>query len=268
MDPFSQPHYYLIELQYLGFRYHGWAKQPNLKTVQGMVNKTLRFVLGDIPFKTLGSSRTDAMVSANATVFELFLQAPLDSPNFLETFNKNLPQDIRALSITETDANFNIIQSVKLKEYLYLFTFGQKIHPFTAPFMTSIQNELNLELMKEGAKLFEGEHNFEQYCYKPKPGNNYVRTILTSEIIENDVLLANFFPDRSYLLRIKGEGFMHHQIRLMMGALILLGRGSVSLDDIDKSLQGSKMFEQNVAHASGLVLNKLDWSNTKENGQN
>lgn len=267
MDPFQKPHFYLIELQYLGFRYHGWAKQPNLKTVQGMVNKTLRFVLGDIQFKTLGSSRTDAMVSVNTTIFELFLKAPLDSPNFLETFNKNLPQDIRALSITETDAKFNIIQSVKLKEYLYLFTFGQKIHPFTAPFITSIQSELNLDLMQLGAKLFEGEHNFEQYCYKPKPDNDYVRTILTSEIIDNDVLVANFFPERSYLLRIKGEGFMHHQIRLMMGALILLGQGSISLEDFQKSLKGDKMFEQNVAHASGLMLNKVDWSNTLEKGQ-
>ena len=46
-------YYYLIEVQYLGFRYHGWAKQPNVKTVQGMINRTLKFILGDLAFKTI-----------------------------------------------------------------------------------------------------------------------------------------------------------------------------------------------------------------------
>ena len=65
--------YYVITIQYLGYRFHGWQKQPNLKTVHLMIDRTFKFILEDKPFKTLASGRTDAMVSANASAFELFL---------------------------------------------------------------------------------------------------------------------------------------------------------------------------------------------------
>ena len=101
---------YLIQIQYLGFRFHGWAKQPNLKTVHQMVDKTLSFALPQANFKTFGASRTDALVSANQSSFELFLKEPIPE-HFLATFNKNLPQDIRALSVSQVDESFNIIQA-------------------------------------------------------------------------------------------------------------------------------------------------------------
>ena len=64
--------YYLIRIEFLGFRYHGWQKQAKLKSIQGMVDKTFKFVLGHVNFKTLGCGRTDAKVSADDFVlFEL-----------------------------------------------------------------------------------------------------------------------------------------------------------------------------------------------------
>ena len=124
---------------------------------------------GEQKFKTLGAGRTDAMVSASEAAFELFLdRQPLeDLTAFLELFNQNLPQDIRALSIKEVDAKFNIIQDSKLKEYHYVFAQGAKFHPFAAPIMTTILDSLDIELMKEGAQLFEGQNNYKTYCYKP-----------------------------------------------------------------------------------------------------
>src|SRR5699024_7740610 len=116
-------YYYLIKIQYLGFRYHGWQKQPQLKTVERMVEKTTNYVLKtlleiDSRFKILASGRTDAMVSVNQTFIELFFEdVPLDLDEFLPLFNRNLPQDIRALEITETHADFNIIQHPQEKEY-------------------------------------------------------------------------------------------------------------------------------------------------------
>ena len=64
---------YLIHIQFLGFRFHGWQKQPDVKTVHEMIDKTLWFVLGHEAYKTMGASRTDAKVSAQHFVFELFL---------------------------------------------------------------------------------------------------------------------------------------------------------------------------------------------------
>lgn len=254
-------YFYVVTVQFLGYRFHGWQKQPYLKTVHLMIDKTLKFILEDKPFKSLGSGRTDAMVSAQEAAFELFLEAPLeDLDAFLKIFNNNLPQDIRALTIKKVDSEFNIIQNPKIKEYLYLFAEGGKNHPFCAPLMTTILEPLNVELMKQGANYFEGTHYFKTYCYRATDEGVYTRTIETCEITENTMFTANFFPGKSYLLRVKGKGFMRNQIRLMMGALIKLGRGDITLEYIAESLKPeSKEVMDYIAPASGLILNKIEF---------
>lgn len=253
--------FYLITIQYLGYRFHGWQKQPDLKTLHLMIDRTLNFVLEGKPFKSLGSGRTDAMVSAESAAFELFLEEPLeDLEAFLKLFNHNLPQDIRALTIKEVDKNFNIIKHSKVKEYIYLFTYGEKCHPFCAPIMTTILEDLDIELMKLGAKLFEGEHYLKAYCFRATDNGIYHREILTCELVENTIYTANYFPKKTYILRVRGKGFMRNQIRLMMGTLIDLGKGKKSLEDIKNSfLPGNTIKMENVAPASGLILNDIEF---------
>lgn len=226
-----------------------------------MVDRTLKYILEDKTFKSLAAGRTDAMVSANQTAFELFLYEPLDDVQaFLELFNYNLPQDIRALDIQEVDADFNIIQHSKIKEYVYLFSEGTKNHPFCAPILTTILDPLDVELMQQGAKLFEGRHFFKSYCYKATDNGIYNREIICSEIVENTLYTANFFPKTTYLYRIKGQGFMRNQIRLMMGILIKLGRGEVDLEYIKNSLKPDSTEHMDyIAPASGLILNSLEF---------
>lgn len=254
-------YYYLITIQYLGYRFHGWQKQPDVKTLHLMVDRTLNFILNGKTFKSLISGRTDAMVSAEKAAFELFLDEPIDNfEDFLNLFNLNLPQDIRALKIEEVDKSFNIINNPKTKEYLYLFAFGEKHHPFCAPIMTTILDDLDIELMKQGAKLFEGQHYMKSFCYKPTNNGIYTRDILLCELVENTIYKANFFPKKSYLLRVKGKGFMRNQIRLMMGALIDLGKGKLTLEDIKNSLipENYTKFEY-IAPASGLILYNIEF---------
>jgi tRNA pseudouridine38-40 synthase len=255
-----QQYFYLIHIQYLGFRFHGWAKQPNVKTVHQFIDKTLPYVLGHSNFKTLGSSRTDAMVSANHFVLELFLNDPLDQELFFNELNRNLPQDIRAIKVEETDATFNAIQSPKVKEYMYLFAFGEKYHPFTAPFMATFMEEMDIEIMKEGALMFQGIHNFKKYCKKPNEKTVFEREITVSLIEENMVFQASFFPEKSYVYHIHSRGFMRNQIRLMMGQLLRLGRGEIGLEDIRQSLENpdEDTFDY-IAPASGLMLNKVNF---------
>lgn len=254
-------YYYVINIQYLGYRFHGWQKQPNLKTVHLMVDRTLNYILAGAYFKTLTSGRTDAMVSAEYAAFELFLQEPIaHTTDFLALFNYNLPQDIRALHITEVDAKFNIIQHSKIKEYLYLFTYGEKCHPFCAPIMTTILDELDIELMKKGAVLFEGNHYLWSYCYKPTENGIYTRTIMQCKLEKNTTYTANYFPKNTYILRVKGKGFMRNQIRLMMGTLIDLGKGNISLQEIKNSLIPNSRIKMNyIAPASGLILNSIEF---------
>jgi len=253
-----QQYFYLIHIQYLGFRFHGWAKQPNVKTVHQMIDKTLPFVLGHRDFKTLGSSRTDAMVSANHAVFELFLNESLDQEQFFDEFNRNLPTDIRVIQIEETDAGFNVIQSPKLKEYLYLFNFGEKCHPFAASTLASFSDRLNIELMKEGAQLFQGQHNFKKYCTKPSEKTVFERHVDVSYIEENTLFQASFFPEKTYAYHVHAKGFLRNQIRLMMGQLVRLGKGEVSLDEIRQSLCDPDDVPLDcIAPPSGLILNKV-----------
>lgn len=253
---------YLVRLQYLGFRYSGWQIQPKHRTIAGMLEKTFTFLYPDRAFKILGAGRTDAKVSALDAAFELFLEDELDDENnFLIDFNKNLPSDIRLLSIEPIDSEFNIIQDSKHKEYLYLFSFGTKNHPFSAPFITSYLDHLDLDLMKDGAKLFEGTHDFSVFTAAMKPNAKKVRSITSCCIVENNLLQANFFPEESYMLKIYGEGFMRYQIRMIMGALVQLGKNKLSLEQIEDALKpGSELKLSSIAPGSGLLLNQVNFN--------
>ena len=210
----------------------------------------------------LETGRTDAMVSATDTAFELFTDKPLiNLLEFQDLINKNFPQDIRALSI-EKDAKFNIIQDSKLKEYHYVFAHGDKFHPFAAPILTTILEPLDIEIMKEGAQLFEGQNNFKTYCYKPTNEGMYERELLHCELVKNTLYTASFFPKKSFILKVVGKGFGRHQIRLMMGALIKLGRGEIDMDYIKNSLiLESEYVMDYIAPASGLILHKIEFEN-------
>ncbi|MFN0730032.1 tRNA pseudouridine synthase A [Polaribacter gochangensis] len=248
---------YLIKIQFLGFRFHGWQKQLDVKTLHDMVDKTLSFVFGnDQKYKTLGVGRTDAKVSATKYGLQLFVDFEIESKEFLEVFNLNTTADIKALSIQKASSSFNIINSSKVKEYHYYFSFGEKPHPFSAPFLVGIHQELDLELMKKGAHLFEGEHYFHKYCTKPSENTIFKRMIYSCEIVENTILQANFFPTKSYVLKVKGKGFLRYQIRLMMGTLFELGKGTIDLDFIENSLKehNDRKFLRAIAPASGLQL--------------
>ncbi len=260
MKQSSKKHYYLFHIQYIGFRFHGWQKQPGVKTVESMVEKTLGFILGDSAFKILGASRTDAMVSANHSAFELFVNTPLSIDALLMDMNQNLPPDIRVLKIEKVGPEFNIINGPKTKEYLYLFSWGEKPHPFSAPLMAWFQGTLDIDLMKQGARLFQGSHNFRQYCTKPGPGTCFEREIFISRIQENTSFVSSFFPERSFAYKVSSKGFMRHQVRLMMGQLICLGRGEIDVAAIGKSLTGADTSPlKSIAPASGLILNKIDF---------
>ncbi len=254
-------HTYLLNISFLGFRLHGWQKQPNLKTVHFVVDKTLKFVLGKIRFKTVGVGRTDAKVSANNYPLQLFVDELLNIDSFLALFNQNSPADLQLLTVQKIiDTNFNIIQHPKIKEYHYQFSNQGKNHPFCAPIITGY-SDLNIELMKQGATLFEGTHYFGAYCSKPSEETKLVRTIDSCEIIENKSSLGHLFPSTSYILKVRGQGFLRYQIRLMMGALVQLGKGEIKLTELQDSLlqKETRQILTSIAPGSGLLLHSVEF---------
>jgi len=250
-------YYYLIYIQFLGFRYSGWQKQTNSKTVQEMIDRTFRYFLKHENFKTLASGRTDAKVSANNFTFELFIDREYKEDELLSNLNSNLPADINVLKVIQVNKEFNIMNDSKTKKYHYYFS-NEKFHPFAASLMSYFEHSLDFSLMKEGAKLFEGQHNFKNYCFKPNDNTNFFRSVDFCELSFNDIHTASFFPNTSYVLKVYGQGFMRQQIRIMMGTLINLGEGKISLNDIKESLKNPyPEILGFIAPASGLILEDI-----------
>ena len=249
---------FLIKLQFLGFRYHGVQKQTNLPSVQGRIEKKLGAFFPNQEFSTRFSSRTDAMVSAEEIYFLLMFSQENSLLKVMESL-KGLPQDINILDTKAVSDDFTMLKVVREKEYRYFFSYGHGhlSYPFASPYMTILNEALDIDLMNCGAKLFEGHHNFANYVHRPKAGTKVERFVKKCEIIENSFFTASFFPEQSFIFQITGESFMRGQIRLMMGALFRLGKKEISLSDLSSSLVGEDPeFVKWMVPPSGLMLHK------------
>ncbi|KEO74942.1 tRNA pseudouridine(38-40) synthase TruA [Anditalea andensis] len=254
----NRPHTYLFWIQYLGFRYHGWQKQPNLKTIQGRLERVIRYVLGHDNFSILAAGRTDSGVSCENGAFELFNIDPIIIGAFIEEVNISLPDDIRLLSGQVVSSKFNIIQDVQSKEYRYYFTHGEKPHAFVAGNMAWVHGTLDIGLIEKAVDAFIGEHDFRRFCSKNKNTDNYVRKISEAEIIVVDPVFGNLYPEKVYCFRVKGTGFLMHQVRMMVGALFLIGQGKLTREDIKEALVSPDHLPlAGKAPAHGLVLNNI-----------
>ncbi len=112
--------------------------------------------------------------------------------------------------------------------------------------------------MKEAARLFGGEHEFKHFMVGDAENKNTIRRIKESRIEENKELTASFFPEESFIFKVIGKGFMRYQIRLMMGALIKIGRNEISFHDLEDALQGNPPnFDKLNAAASGLMVKDI-----------
>jgi len=255
----TRPYTYLFYLQYLGLRYHGWQKQPGVKTIQGTLEKAFRYGLGHEDFTILGASRTDSGVSCNRGAFELFLKHDI-SPELLENLNSFLPSDIRLLGFEPIPLTFNVIQDVMWKEYHYHFAFGEKFHPFAAGNLIFFEGIPDLDLMKKGAKLFVGKHDFRRFCSIEKVTDDWSREIFESDICAHFQAGKGLIPVKAFTFSVKGKGFLRYQIRIMMAALMDLGLGKISLDELKTALDSDNTTPISVAvPANGLVLEMVEF---------
>ena len=257
-------HQYLVRVQYLGFRYSGWQKQPQSKTIEGMLEKTLKFILDGSRFKIVGAGRTDAKVSALHAAFELFITDDSIELNsgFIELFNKNLPADIRVTDMMKVPKDFNIIKDAEQKTYCYLFSFGSKNHPFAAATMTNFVDNLDIDTMTKACHYFLGTHDFSNFTVrKGQETKNCVRTIDHCSLQLNTEYTASFYPKKSYLLEVKAKGFLRYQVRLIMGALYQIGTGELTLDELQSIINQTTKFRLTyVAPGSGLFLKDLHFN--------
>lgn len=231
--------YYLVKLSYNGIRYFGWQKQKQFKSVHDTFESALKDALPpDTIFHSIGASRTDARVHALGQVVRVNLtDLNLEPSELKQRLNSKLPFDIRVENVIRTHSYFKVIAFAKDKEYLYLFHNNRETSPWMFPYTVNFEEELDIQKMKEAAKLFIGEHDFKNYCYRGQNVKNSIRKVYECEIIENHQLDLVGQSIKSYALRIRGAGFLKQMVRIIMGALVQVGNGTIELSDIRSSLE-------------------------------
>ncbi len=235
--------YLKIELAYDGTQYSGWqhqSRQPNVRTIQGELEKTLEKITGT-SISVLGSGRTDAGVHALYQVATFsgskdILNLPVET--YTRAMNAFLPPDIRIWRTTETNADFHPIHDVVRKRYRYLISDKKPFFPFFNRYVWFSTKELNLDRMKKAASCLVGTHDFRAFQTEGSPRKTTVRTIFDVSI-ENAVPampwlfsvpqtsadLSPFPTSNLIVLEVEADGFLYNMVRTIAGTLYLFGRG-------------------------------------------
>ena len=213
-----------ITVAYDGTEFHGWQTQPGLPTIQG----TLEGIVSEIEGAKVhiaGSGRTDAGVHALAQVAAFTLTNPIPPPNLQKAINRWLPPTIRILLVEETRPDFHPRFDAVAKTYRYTLYRGDVCPPLEARFVHHHPYALNEEAMRQSAACFIGEHDFTAFAAKDDHTvpRSKVRTIFNSYLTrEGDYLRYT----------VRGNGFLKHMVRNLVGTLIEAGRGNVPCDRI------------------------------------
>ena len=209
-----------IHLAYDGSTFHGWQIQPNLPTIQGILEEILSGMEG-APVSVAGSGRTDAGVHALDQVAAFSLVNPIPPENLRRAMNRLLPHSVRVLAADEVPADFHPRFQAKAKTYEYRIVREEVCSPFEWPYVLHHPYPLDVDRMIQLAGAFEGEHDFTAFAAaddRDAEGRSKVRRVYSS------VLRAT--PGR-LTYRIRGSGFLKHMVRNVVGTLIEAGKGNI-----------------------------------------
>ncbi len=265
-----------ITLAYDGTDFHGWQIQPGHSTIQGELQSALGRIVGESPLPQ-GSGRTDAGVHALAQVASVQLQARIPPANLLRALNRTLSGSIRILSAQIVPDSFHARHSAVAKTYEYrILPIEPACHqicpPFLARYVSPYSWRLDLAKLNSAAAAFLGEHDFRSFAasdpdltarsldasedsiVQTEPRTS-IRTIYSSEWHEQ-------LTDGFHLLvyRVRGNGFLHHMVRNLVGTMLDVGRGYMRLEDISTILAAhDRSFAGPTAPARGLFLHSVEY---------
>lgn len=282
-----------LTLAYDGTDFSGWQAQPGERTIQGELQAALRRVTGESPLPQ-GSGRTDAGVHALGQVSSFGLRANIPPDNLLRSLNRTLPPAIRILETKRVPEIFHARHSTIAKTYEYRVLRERICPPFLARYVHACPWPINLALLQESARLFEGERDFLSFAatdpdlaarknaarmaqiessakvypaeegetdnvatMKFRPGKHgAVRTIFSSAWEQR------FTEDGEVLVyRARGNGFLHHMVRNLVGTMLDVGRGYTPLEAIPGMLAArSRDAAGPTAPAQGLFLHSVDYN--------
>ena len=245
-----------LVVAYDGTHYSGWQTQPNGITVQGVLNETLSELLGE-KIETIGASRTDAGVHAmgNVAVFDTEHRMPADKICF--ALNQRLPEDIRIQSSMEVEPDWHPRKHHCIKTYEYKILNRKMEVPSLRLYTHFCHFDLDLDQMRQAAKLLTGEHDYKSFCNVRTQVLDTVRTVYSIDIEKdkNDVIT----------IRVCGNGFLYNMVRILAGTLINVGFGATDPSEIPAILAAcDRQAAGPTAPARGLTLVKMEYSEHPE----
>ena len=239
-----------LDICYDGSRYKGWQRltgQDN--TIQGKIEQCLSRIL-DQPIEISGSGRTDAGVHARGQVANFHCESDLTAEEILQQLRRYLPEDIGIDSCRDVSPRFHARLNAKEKTYCYRIWNSEKPCVFQRRFVAVMPEKLDLGAMEEAAAQLCGEHDFAAFCGNPKFKKSTVRFIRSVEVER---------LGEEIQIRFTGNGFIHNQVRIMVGTLVEVGSGQRSAESISQLFGGKRADAGFLAPAQGLCLMEVTY---------
>jgi tRNA pseudouridine38-40 synthase len=237
---------YFFEIAYKGTHYAGWQSQPNAIGVQAVVENALSKLLRT-EITVLGSGRTDTGVHCEKQFFHVDVVTPLDEVSFLSKINAFLPNDIAIRSIRLVYAEAHARFSATERSYEYRIT--TKKNPFLEGQALYYFKSVDIDLMNKAADMLVGIHDFEAFSKVKTDVNNFNCNLTRAEWVkEGDSLIFHISANR----------FLRGMVRAIVGTLLEVGHGKLSLQDFKIILESKdrKQAGMNVA-PHGLFLTNV-----------
>jgi tRNA pseudouridine38-40 synthase len=268
MKVIEQPadlHVWKLVLAYDGTEFHGWQVQPDCATVQGELRDAIARITGEDVLPQ-GSGRTDAGVHALGQVASFALAAPIPETNLARALNRTLPASIRVLSATRETSDFHARHSARAKTYEYRVFRGEICPPWLARYVYALNVPLDVAAMQRAAVRVCGEHDFSSFA-ATDPDRSERATDSTGDGLGGNVrclLTSQWMPDGKkdlLVYRVRGNGFLHHMVRNLVGTFLEVGRGNLAESEIPAILESRARERAGpTAPARGLFLVNVEYS--------
>lgn len=212
-------------VSYNGKNFSGFQIQPEKRTIQEELEKSLSFLLKE-KVRIYASGRTDAGVSALAQVCHFETEVEINEKKLLASLNALLPEDVSVREVKLVSEDFDSRFNAKKKTYMYFFYISAFSHPLFDEMAVRVNDYANLEKMKQACHEFVGTHDFRSFVSRKSGKTNFVRTIFDAHIKEVGGGL--------YAFEITGDGFLYNMVRIIFGTIVQVGYGKLEPSDISK----------------------------------
>ncbi|GEL78036.1 tRNA pseudouridine(38-40) synthase TruA [Tenuibacillus multivorans] len=218
-----------LRIEYDGTDFVGYQVQLEKRTVQLVLEKALK-KMHDEPIRVYSSGRTDSGVHALDQVLHFDTTLSLDDATWQHALTTLLPKDIRVKSAETVAHDFHARKDATNKTYRYIVLNRKEHDVFRRNYEWHIPQDIDLEKMKEAAKLLKGKHDFTAFAAsKSNVKGDKTRTIFELKVWRED-------DDRIYF-EVTGDGFLTHMVRIMVGTLIEIGQGKKDKSCITKGFE-------------------------------